>query len=79
MRAGSGFAREAIMALCEENDVFYCFLALERGVTPGILATLLGAQPILAFVFERGFSSQRLLGLVISVVAELLLYRIYFL
>jgi hypothetical protein len=25
VRADSGFAREAIMAWCEDNKVFYCF------------------------------------------------------
>jgi drug/metabolite transporter (DMT)-like permease len=50
------------------------FLALERGVTPGILATLLGAQPILTFLFfERGFSSQRLLGLIAALLGLILI------
>jgi drug/metabolite transporter (DMT)-like permease len=40
------------------------FLALEWGVTPGILATLLGVQPILTLLlFERQFSVRRLIGL----------------
>jgi drug/metabolite transporter (DMT)-like permease len=40
------------------------FLALEHGVTPGVLATLLGAQPILTLLlFERRFSSSRITGL----------------
>lgn len=41
---------------------FY-FLALSHGVTPGTLATILGAQPILTLVFfEKHFSIPRLSG-----------------
>jgi drug/metabolite transporter (DMT)-like permease len=37
------------------------FLALEHGVTPGVLATSLGVQPILTLLlFERRFSPLRL-------------------
>jgi drug/metabolite transporter (DMT)-like permease len=40
------------------------FLALEHGVTPGVLATLLGVQPILTLLlFERRFSPLRIAGL----------------
>lgn len=43
------------------------FLALENGVTPGVLATLLGAQPILTlFAIERHFAPLRLLGLAVA-------------
>ncbi|CAI0729910.1 putative DMT superfamily transporter inner membrane protein [Serratia fonticola] len=43
------------------------FLALEHGVTPGVLATILGAQPILTLVLtERNFSLARLGGLVLA-------------
>jgi len=43
------------------------FLALERGVTPGVLATLLGTQPILTLLlFERRFSFLRLAGLALA-------------
>ncbi|MEB7885733.1 DMT family transporter [Serratia fonticola] len=43
------------------------FLALEHGVTPGVLATILGAQPILTLVLtERSFSLARLGGLVLA-------------
>ncbi|MFC0225522.1 DMT family transporter [Serratia aquatilis] len=43
------------------------FLALEYGITPGVLATLLGAQPILTLVFiERRFSPTRLAGLLLA-------------
>ncbi|MGO4325887.1 DMT family transporter [Cupriavidus sp. 2TAF22] len=42
-----------------------CYLlALARGVTPGVLATVLGAQPILTLLLvERRFSLRRLAGL----------------
>ncbi|MGY8526877.1 DMT family transporter [Paracidovorax citrulli] len=45
-----------------------CYLlALDRGVTPGMLATLLGAQPILTLLLtERRFSALRLLGLLMA-------------
>jgi drug/metabolite transporter (DMT)-like permease len=45
-----------------------CFLlALDNGITPGVLATVLGAQPILTLVFtERRFSFARLLGLCLA-------------
>jgi len=40
------------------------FLALDHGVTPGVLATVLGAQPVLTLVlFERRFAPARLAGL----------------
>lgn len=39
-------------------------LALHHGVTPGVLATVLGVQPILTLVLlERRFSGMRVLGL----------------
>jgi drug/metabolite transporter (DMT)-like permease len=42
-------------------------LALHYGVTPGVLATLLGVQPILTLVLvERRFSAARLLGLAVA-------------
>ena len=44
-------------------SVFY-LLALDNGMTPGALATLLGAQPILTiFLTERRATALRLLGL----------------
>jgi drug/metabolite transporter (DMT)-like permease len=50
------------------------FLALERGVTPGTLATLLGAQPILTLLFfERRFSIRRLLGLIVALAGLILI------
>jgi drug/metabolite transporter (DMT)-like permease len=43
------------------------FQALDHGVTPGVLATVLGVQPILTLLlFERRFSMSRLLGLVLA-------------
>jgi drug/metabolite transporter (DMT)-like permease len=43
--------------------VFY-LLALDHGVTPGVLATLLGVQPILTlFITERRVTALRLFGL----------------
>ncbi len=40
------------------------FLALDHGVTPGVLATVLGAQPVLTLVItERRFSLARVAGL----------------
>jgi drug/metabolite transporter (DMT)-like permease len=45
-----------------------CYLlALDNGVTPGALATLLGVQPILTtFVTEKRVTVPRLLGLVFA-------------
>lgn len=43
------------------------FQAMAYGVTPGLLATLLGVQPILTLLLtERRFSTERLLGLLLS-------------
>src|SRR5262245_39756930 len=47
-------------------SAFY-FLALEQGVTPGILATILGTQPILTLLFyERRLDISRLVGLTVA-------------
>lgn len=45
-----------------------CYLlALDHGITPGVLATLLGAQPILTLaLMERRFSPARLAGLFLA-------------
>lgn len=45
-----------------------CYLlALDNGVTPGVLAALLGVQPILTLVLlERRFALMRLLGLAVA-------------
>ena len=43
------------------------FQAMQEGLTPGVLATLLGIQPILTLLLmERRFSPWRLLGLLVS-------------
>ena len=43
------------------------FQAMAHGITPGLLATLLGIQPILTLLLtERRFSSWRLAGLILS-------------
>lgn len=45
-----------------------CYLlALARGITPGVLATVLGVQPILTLLLvERRFSARRLAGLAVA-------------
>jgi drug/metabolite transporter (DMT)-like permease len=43
------------------------FLALEHGLTPGVLATILGAQPMLTLVLtERRFGAARMAGLALA-------------
>ncbi len=43
------------------------FLSLENGVTPGVLATVMGVQPILTLMtVERRFSLHRLAGLILA-------------
>ncbi|HAF92565.1 MAG TPA: EamA family transporter [Pseudomonas sp.] len=54
------------LALIGGYSICY-FLALENGVTPGVLATVLGVQPILTLVLvERRFSAARLAGLLLA-------------
>jgi len=54
------------LALIGGYSICY-FLALENGVTPGVLATVLGVQPILTLVLvERHFSAVRLAGLLLA-------------
>jgi drug/metabolite transporter (DMT)-like permease len=49
------------------------FQAMAHGITPGLLATLLGIQPILTLLItERRFSSWRLLGLALSLAGLIL-------
>lgn len=45
-----------------------CYLlALQHGLTPGVLATVLGVQPLLTLlVVERRFSAWRMLGLAVA-------------
>ena len=43
------------------------FLALEHGITPGVLASILGVQPILTLVLlERRFALRRAIGLALA-------------
>lgn len=53
------------------------FLALEQGITPGVLATVLGVQPILTLLLvERRFSAPRLAGLALALCGLILIvYR----
>ena len=54
------------LVLIAGYSVFY-FQAMAHGITPGLLATLLGIQPILTLLLtERRFSAVRLLGLLLS-------------
>lgn len=47
-------------------SIFY-LLSLEYGVTPGVLATVMGVQPIITLlIMERHFSWKRLCGLLIA-------------
>lgn len=49
------------------------FEAMSHGITPGVIATLLGIQPILTLLLtERHFSATRLLGLCLSLSGLLL-------
>ncbi|MBD1226445.1 DMT family transporter [Xenorhabdus griffiniae] len=53
-------------------SIFY-FLALESGITPGILATVMGIQPIITlWVMERNFTARRLIGLFLSFIGLML-------
>lgn len=53
-------------------SIFY-FLALENGITPGILATVMGIQPIITlWVIERNFTAYRLVGLSLSFIGLVL-------
>ena len=49
------------------------FQAMANGITPGLLATLLGVQPVLTLLLtERRFSAWRLLGLLLALVGLML-------
>ncbi|MBU9489538.1 DMT family transporter [Burkholderia multivorans] len=49
-------------------SIFY-LLALERGIAPGVLATILGVQPILTLAFvERRWQPMRVAGLALALV-----------
>jgi drug/metabolite transporter (DMT)-like permease len=50
------------------------FLALDHGITPGVLATLLGVQPILTLILmERRFSATRIGGLALGLTGLILI------
>src|SRR5437868_10859649 len=50
-----------------------CLLALDYGLTPGVLATILGVQPILTLLLmERRFSMARLGGLALALLGLIL-------
>ncbi|MFP6851490.1 MAG: DMT family transporter [Pseudomonas sp.] len=57
--------RVAATGLLMIGSYSICYLlALDNGITPGVLATLLGVQPILTLLLiERRFPASRLLGL----------------
>jgi drug/metabolite transporter (DMT)-like permease len=58
--AGTGLLLLGTYSICY-------FLALDHGVTPGVLATVLGAQPVLTLVItERRLSPVRLIGLCLA-------------
>ena len=60
--------RVALIGLLMIGSYQICYLlALEQGITPGVLATLLGVQPILTqFITERRCSGLRGLGLLLA-------------
>ncbi|MDH2433717.1 DMT family transporter [Pokkaliibacter sp. MBI-7] len=69
-RPQPGTCRRVAMAgalLIGSYSVCY-FLALDQGITPGVLATVLGAQPVLTLaLLERRFQPVRLLGLLLAI------------
>lgn len=59
-------AAKAGLLLVGAYSIAY-FEAMQHGVTPGLIATLLGVQPILTLLLtERRFSPQRMFGLVLA-------------
>lgn len=72
-RAGSRlYALATGVVLVGAYQVFY-LLALAQQVTPGVMATLLGVQPILtAVLLERGLSPARLCGLLLGLLGLVL-------
>lgn len=60
--------RVASVGLLFVGGYSVCYLlALAQGLTPGVLATLLGVQPILTLLaLERRLSARRLLGLLVA-------------
>jgi drug/metabolite transporter (DMT)-like permease len=66
--------RVAVTGLLLTGGYSICYLlALDLGITPGVLATVLGVQPILTLILlERRFSIPRLIGLVLAMSGLLL-------
>jgi len=66
--------RVAITGLLLIGSYTICYLlALDHGITPGVLATVLGTQPILTLVLlERRFSGARLGGLMLALLGLIL-------
>nr|WP_281508042.1 DMT family transporter [Serratia marcescens] len=60
--------RVALIGVLMIGSYQICYLlALEQGITPGVLATLLGVQPILTqFITERRCTGLRALGLALA-------------
>jgi drug/metabolite transporter (DMT)-like permease len=66
--AAGARVRVAFTGLLLLGSYSICYLlALDHGVTPGVLATVLGVQPILTLVLvERRLQAARLLGLILA-------------
>lgn len=62
--------RAFLTGFCMAGLYSTCYLfALDKGITPGALATLLGIQPILTlFLTERKITRARLVGLLLAIV-----------
>ncbi|UYG04616.1 DMT family transporter [Halomonas sp. LR3S48] len=64
--AGTGLLLIGAYSICY-------FLAMEQGITPGVLATLLGIQPILTLMLlERRFAPMRMAGLCVALIGLVL-------
>lgn len=64
--AGTGLLLIGAYSICY-------FLAMEQGITPGVLATLLGIQPILTLILlERRFAPMRMTGLCVALMGLVL-------
>lgn len=64
--AGTGLLLIGAYSICY-------FLAMEQGITPGVLATLLGIQPILTLMLlERRFAPIRMAGLCVALIGLVL-------
>jgi len=64
---GSRLKVAAVGALLTGGYSISYLLSLDRGLTPGLLATVLGVQPLLTLlVTERAWSARRMAGLVLA-------------